>query len=144
MIKISEVRNIGTLSYIRVRWEYYRSNKSGPTQCNNCMHFGHGVLNCHLKPKCLRCGEEHEGALKKDHYTIRPLDHQTIRPLDHCNISVRDHLMAMRLTVHFEYLFFCYNSANSLILSGNKSSLKSFKENVGQPFNALFSNESSF
>ena len=23
------------------------------------MHFGHVALNCHLKPRCVRCGQEH-------------------------------------------------------------------------------------
>lgn len=58
-IKISDVRNVRTLSYIRIRWEYYRNKKIGPTQCNNCMKYGHGALNCHLKPRCVRCGLEH-------------------------------------------------------------------------------------
>lgn len=59
MIKISDLCNIRTISYIRIRWDYYQSKKSGPTQCNNCMHFGHGTLNCHRKPRCVRCGENH-------------------------------------------------------------------------------------
>ena len=39
--------------------EFYQSKKAGPTQCKNCMNFGHGTLNCHLKARCVRCGEEH-------------------------------------------------------------------------------------
>ncbi|UYV77388.1 hypothetical protein LAZ67_15000817 [Cordylochernes scorpioides] len=29
------------------------------TQCFNCQGFGHGRLNCFLKPKCIKCAEEH-------------------------------------------------------------------------------------
>ncbi|UYV78030.1 FHDC1 [Cordylochernes scorpioides] len=29
------------------------------TQCFNCQGFGHGQLNCFLKPKCVKCAEEH-------------------------------------------------------------------------------------
>ena len=59
LTKISDLRDIRTISYIRIRWEYYQSKRNGPIQCNNCMYFGHGALNCHLKPRCVRCGEEH-------------------------------------------------------------------------------------
>lgn len=63
LMKISDLRNIRTLSYIRIRWEYYQSKKTGPIQCNNCMNFGHGALNCHLKTRCVRCGDEHSSKI---------------------------------------------------------------------------------
>lgn len=63
LTKIADLRNIRTLSQIRIRWEYYRHKQHGPMQCNNCMNFGHGALNCHLKPKCVRCGERHSSKL---------------------------------------------------------------------------------
>ena len=63
LIKIADVKKIRAISQIRVRWEYYRRKQVGPIQCNNCMNFGHGSLNCHLKPKCVRCGEGHTSKL---------------------------------------------------------------------------------
>ena len=57
--KISELRTIRSLCQIRIRWEYYRNRQTGPMQCNNCMNFGHGALNCHIKSRCVRCGENH-------------------------------------------------------------------------------------
>ncbi|GFX62748.1 uncharacterized protein TNCV_3350741 [Trichonephila clavipes] len=31
----------------------------GITQCFNCNNFFHTAENCHLKPRCLKCGKEH-------------------------------------------------------------------------------------
>ena len=57
--KISDLRKIRSLFHIRIRWDYYRNKQAGPMQCNNCMNYGHGALNCHVKPRCVRCGDGH-------------------------------------------------------------------------------------
>jgi hypothetical protein len=59
-IKISDLRNIRALFHLIVRWEYYIHKKQGPTQCSNCQGFSHGSRNCHLLPKCIRCGLQHK------------------------------------------------------------------------------------
>lgn len=61
-IKIENLRNITGLFNIKVNWKYYSSKSHGPTQCSNCQDFGHGIENCHLKPKCIRCGGEHSSS----------------------------------------------------------------------------------
>ncbi|UYV83737.1 K02A2.6-like [Cordylochernes scorpioides] len=34
------------------------------TQCFNCQSFGHGQLNCFLKPKCVKCADEHHSKIE--------------------------------------------------------------------------------
>ncbi|GFX21897.1 uncharacterized protein TNCV_2311751 [Trichonephila clavipes] len=34
-------------------------NGRGVTQCFSCNNFHHNADNCYLKPRCLKCGEEH-------------------------------------------------------------------------------------
>jgi len=40
----------------------YSKNSSGPTQCANCLAFGHGKQNCHMPARCVRCGQRHESS----------------------------------------------------------------------------------
>ncbi|GFT87455.1 PRE_C2HC domain-containing protein [Trichonephila clavipes] len=46
------------LSYLNVSEEGYDSK--GVTQCYKCQQFNHTASNCHIKPKCLKCGEPHQ------------------------------------------------------------------------------------
>ncbi|GFW91051.1 uncharacterized protein TNCV_1759251 [Trichonephila clavipes] len=46
------------LSYLNVSVEGYDSK--GVTQCYKCQQFNHTASNCHIKPKCLKCGEPHQ------------------------------------------------------------------------------------
>lgn len=59
-IKMSQLRNIKALYNCIVRWQYYSPKNKGPTQCTNCLAFGHGGRNCFRKPNCIRCGDKHE------------------------------------------------------------------------------------
>lgn len=58
-IKISVLREIPAINYVRVRWEYYSNKRQGPIQCSRCMQYGHGVSSCFLDPTCIRCGANH-------------------------------------------------------------------------------------
>ncbi|GFX33173.1 uncharacterized protein TNCV_2353421 [Trichonephila clavipes] len=44
-------------SYLQVRVEGFLVR--GITQCYNCNNFFHTASECHLKPRCLKCGNEH-------------------------------------------------------------------------------------
>jgi hypothetical protein len=57
---LADMNEIRTIGFVRVRWEHYRNTKLGPTQCKNCMRFGHGTTHCSLKPRCIRCAGEHK------------------------------------------------------------------------------------
>ncbi|UYV66797.1 hypothetical protein LAZ67_4002878, partial [Cordylochernes scorpioides] len=52
------IYNLTDLLYQKVVVESFRSPKK-VTQCFNCQGFGHGQLNCFLKPKCVKCAEAH-------------------------------------------------------------------------------------
>lgn len=45
--------------HVVIKWSTYVQARNGPTQCNNCQLYGHGVKNCHLPPKCAKCGRSH-------------------------------------------------------------------------------------
>ncbi|GFS88095.1 nucleic-acid-binding protein from transposon X-element [Trichonephila clavipes] len=52
-----KIFHLKTLSYLSIRVEGY--NGKGVTQCYTCNHFHHNSENCHLNPRCLKCGEGH-------------------------------------------------------------------------------------
>lgn len=58
-VKISDLRQITNICNVRIRWQYYSNRRTGPTQCNRCMMYGHGGRNCELDPKCIRCSGPH-------------------------------------------------------------------------------------
>lgn len=58
-VTINDLQLISGISHIRVRWEKYRQVQNGPTQCRRCQSFGHGMVNCFKKPKCVKCSLEH-------------------------------------------------------------------------------------
>lgn len=59
-VKISKLREIKSINYVRVNWEYFSHKQKSPIQCSNCLLYGHGGANCSLKPRCIRCGKNHK------------------------------------------------------------------------------------
>lgn len=59
-VKISQLREIPAINRVKVRWQYYANNRTGPIQCSNCMLLGHGSRHCRMKPKCMRCAGPHK------------------------------------------------------------------------------------
>ncbi|GFX55773.1 nucleic-acid-binding protein from transposon X-element [Trichonephila clavipes] len=53
----SKIFDLKTLGYLQVRVEGFLVR--GITQCFNCNNFFHTASECHLKPRCLKCGNEH-------------------------------------------------------------------------------------
>ncbi|UYV71775.1 hypothetical protein LAZ67_9000338 [Cordylochernes scorpioides] len=53
-----KIYGITELLYQKIAVESFRTTNR-VTQCFNCQGFGHGQLNCFLKPKCVKCAEEH-------------------------------------------------------------------------------------
>ncbi|GFS98684.1 nucleic-acid-binding protein from transposon X-element [Trichonephila clavipes] len=53
-LKIFELK---TLAHLNITVDGY--NGRGVTQCFSCNNFHHNADNCFLKPRCLKCGEEH-------------------------------------------------------------------------------------
>lgn len=58
-VQLSTLREIKALFKVIVRWEPYRSNRQGPTQCARCMRPGHGARHCHMPERCEYCAENH-------------------------------------------------------------------------------------
>ncbi|UYV80173.1 hypothetical protein LAZ67_18001880 [Cordylochernes scorpioides] len=52
------IYGITEIIYQKIVVESFRTTKR-VTQCFNCQGFGHGQLNCFLKPKCVKCAEEY-------------------------------------------------------------------------------------
>ncbi|GFX81755.1 uncharacterized protein TNCV_317591 [Trichonephila clavipes] len=52
-----KIFDLKTLGYLQVRVEGFLVR--GITQCYNCNNFFHTASECHLKPRCLKCGNEH-------------------------------------------------------------------------------------
>ncbi|GFV75403.1 uncharacterized protein TNCV_1482491 [Trichonephila clavipes] len=53
-LTIFDIKHVG---HMQVKIEGY--SVKGTTQCFNCNDFYHTAANCHMPPRCLKCGEEH-------------------------------------------------------------------------------------
>lgn len=65
--EINELTKIKGLLFQPVKWENLR--KKIIFQCRNCQKLGHSKANCHLPPKCVKCGDSHaqdECQIKKE------------------------------------------------------------------------------
>lgn len=56
---LQELNKTKFILHVIIKWSTYIQAKNGPTQCNNCQLYGHGNKNCHLPPKCAKCGRSH-------------------------------------------------------------------------------------
>ncbi|GFW07220.1 nucleic-acid-binding protein from transposon X-element [Trichonephila clavipes] len=52
-----KIFDLKTLAHLNITIDGY--NGRGVTQCFSCNNFHHNADNCYLKPRCLKCGEEH-------------------------------------------------------------------------------------
>ncbi|GFY31944.1 nucleic-acid-binding protein from transposon X-element [Trichonephila clavipes] len=53
-LTIFDIKHVG---HMQVKIEGY--SVKGTTQCFNCNDFFHTAANCHMSPRCLKCGKEH-------------------------------------------------------------------------------------
>lgn len=61
-MKLSTLKEIKVINYMRVNFDFYRHKRQGPTQCARCQSFGHGTQHCRKDPKCVRCAGDHKSA----------------------------------------------------------------------------------
>lgn len=54
-----KVYNIKSINHTIVRWEPYRTNRKGATQCRRCLLPGHGTRHCFRPPHCMYCAGDH-------------------------------------------------------------------------------------
>ncbi|GFX65928.1 uncharacterized protein TNCV_13491 [Trichonephila clavipes] len=57
IIENLKIFDLKTLAHLNITVDGY--NGRGVTQCFSCNNFHHNADNCYLKPRCLKCGEEH-------------------------------------------------------------------------------------
>ncbi|GFT63784.1 hypothetical protein TNCV_4637701 [Trichonephila clavipes] len=72
----ANIFKLDKLSFLNVTVEGYDSK--GVTQCYKCQQFNHTASNCHIKPKCLKCGEPYQTSEceidKVENYVLRELE----------------------------------------------------------------------
>ncbi|GFT41399.1 nucleic-acid-binding protein from transposon X-element [Trichonephila clavipes] len=54
----AKIFDLKTLSHLSITVDGL--NRKGATQCFKCNLFNHTAENCHLAPRCLQCGNEHQ------------------------------------------------------------------------------------
>ncbi|KAG5670078.1 hypothetical protein PVAND_000363 [Polypedilum vanderplanki] len=59
-ITLIDLQDVKAINHIRISWQNFRHTRKGPTQCMNCLRFGHGTANCHLISRCIRCAGDHK------------------------------------------------------------------------------------
>lgn len=59
-INLLNLRKVKFILNVSVAWKAYQQARNGPTQCNNCQLYGHGIKNCQLQPRCAKCGLKHQ------------------------------------------------------------------------------------
>lgn len=52
-------KNVRAMMYHRIKWEASKRKDNGPTQCKNCLMYGHGSLYCRRPPVCALCASAH-------------------------------------------------------------------------------------
>lgn len=53
-ITLQELSKAKYILSVVVKWARYIHARNGPTQCNNCQLYSHGIKNCHLPSKCAK------------------------------------------------------------------------------------------
>lgn len=59
-VKLQDLQKVTSLFNVIVWWRYYSKKKADVVQCFRCQQYGHGMRNCHLEAKCVKCGERHQ------------------------------------------------------------------------------------
>lgn len=54
-ITLKELNQIKVINHTIVKWLRFSPKHKGPTQCHNCLLFGHGAENCHRGVTCMLC-----------------------------------------------------------------------------------------
>lgn len=55
---MAEIHKVEGLLNLRVKWERY-VRKTEFIQCHKCQQYGHTQTYCNMKPKCVKCAQDH-------------------------------------------------------------------------------------
>lgn len=58
-VKLKDLQKIKVLFSVIVSWRYFSRKIGDVIQCFRCQKFGHGMRNCNMEAKCVKCGELH-------------------------------------------------------------------------------------
>lgn len=58
-VNMKVLNNINSVYYHIVKWQPYKPKRKGPTQCNRCLMFGHGIQSCFRYEACAKCSGAH-------------------------------------------------------------------------------------
>lgn len=54
------LKNVKTICNVIISWKKYKAKKNdNPTQCWNCLMYGHGGEHCNRKAACMICANQH-------------------------------------------------------------------------------------
>lgn len=57
----SYLNNVKSICSVIIKWKKHKPSKSDrPTQCWNCLMYGHGGDHCNRKPACMSCAKMHK------------------------------------------------------------------------------------
>ncbi|KAJ3629934.1 hypothetical protein MTP99_014296 [Tenebrio molitor] len=57
-ITMAKLDNIKYVLNTKITWHRHMNSKVF-VQCHRCQKWGHATANCHARPRCLKCAEEH-------------------------------------------------------------------------------------
>ena len=70
----NSLKNVKTICSVIISWKKYKPKKNNnPTQCWNCLMYGHGGDHCHRQAACMICANQH-------HTSECPLNNKDKRP----------------------------------------------------------------
>lgn len=56
----TSLKNIRTISNVIISWKKHKpKNSENPTQCWNCLMYGHGGEHCNRRAACMICADQH-------------------------------------------------------------------------------------
>ncbi|GFW40259.1 uncharacterized protein TNCV_1018171 [Trichonephila clavipes] len=79
----AKIFDLNKLSYLTIRVQCFESR--GLTQCLQCNKSNHNADNCHLTPRCLKCGDAHQ---------IKECQIKRVETLFCINYQTYDHMVA--------------------------------------------------
>ncbi len=83
---LQDLNKVKAVYHTIVKWNKYKPNFRGPTQCRNCSMYGHGTQNCHRKPICNLCASSDHN---QSNCPLRSLDKDS-SPVYKCSYCARN------------------------------------------------------
>lgn len=104
---ISPIKSTTLLRCIQqtVKFELYNSHDI--PQCKRCQRYGHVARNCNMKPRCVRCGNDHDiGSCQLPKMAVDPATNQQLENTipTCCNCGQKGHPANFRCSKYKEFV----------------------------------------